>query len=348
MNLVLRLTVRLYQAMLRLYPLAFRQELGMEMQDVFARAAADARRKGLLSLVSLFWRELRDLPANLVEVSSNQSQGGIPMKIPNYSRWFGEKSLTPDKVAPRPWGEIWLGVAFFILVLSSFTSYYWSQFLPFEKTLAIKIGNIFTLVGLLILLGFVILGGIKKFPDWSLPYVGFVIALLAMIILILTNPNRVELWMAVVFFISPMFLLILAKWLRPIHSLWKKIWEDPTRLGWLYTGVISLALLIVLDDQKGEYLYKTITFLWFIPAAIFYLRSRRLWLRIFVPPLLFLITWMEAIPMTYGIFNQPFAESWDHGVGMMVRIGMLILLWLLVPGIWILLRRVKWITPTEV
>ena len=345
---MLRWISAIYSLVLNLYPPAFRQELGAEMQAVFTQLVVDAELHGRVRFLSVCWRELRDLPGSLIEAHHQHSKGGTLMKTPDYSRWFGDPALPPDQSEPSPWRQVWLGAAFFILLLTAFTSYGWSPYLPFEISTAIKIGNVFTMVSMFIFLGMAILGGVKKFPDWSLPYVGFVIAMLCVIVLILTNPNQVEIWMGVVFFFSPVAVIILARWIKPISSLWQAIWEDPTRLGWLYTGVISLALLIVLDDQNGEYLYKTITFLWFIPAAILYLRSRRVWVRMLVPALFFLLTWMEAIPFTYGIFDQPFYVSWRQGVGTMVRVGLLILLWLFVPALWILLRRVKWITPAEV
>ena len=96
MNTLVQWITRLYAGMLRLYPPAFRQELGAEMQTVFNQVAVDAERSGWLSLLFVCWRELRDLPGNLAEAHRGHPQGGFFMKTPDYSRWFGDPQSPPE------------------------------------------------------------------------------------------------------------------------------------------------------------------------------------------------------------------------------------------------------------
>lgn len=66
MNHIFRLITRLYAALLRLYPEAFRAEYGPEQQGVFAALVEDSLAAGWLALSRLCLRELRDLPGNLI------------------------------------------------------------------------------------------------------------------------------------------------------------------------------------------------------------------------------------------------------------------------------------------
>jgi hypothetical protein len=53
---------KLYAALLRLYPRQFRTDFGVEMEDVFKQATLESKSQALM----FFFRELRDLPVNLI------------------------------------------------------------------------------------------------------------------------------------------------------------------------------------------------------------------------------------------------------------------------------------------
>jgi len=61
-----KLLVRLYRLLVRLYPAAYRRQLGEEMVSVFAESVADARREGSPALARLILRELLHFPGNLL------------------------------------------------------------------------------------------------------------------------------------------------------------------------------------------------------------------------------------------------------------------------------------------
>ena len=63
---ILDLVSRLYIVLLRLYPRRFHKEFADEMQGVFIDATTEARKWGLLALLAVVLRELRDLPVSLV------------------------------------------------------------------------------------------------------------------------------------------------------------------------------------------------------------------------------------------------------------------------------------------
>ncbi|OGO18176.1 MAG: hypothetical protein A2Z14_18950 [Chloroflexi bacterium RBG_16_48_8] len=52
----------LYKKCVRCYPTSFRLEFEEEMYDVFTKAVADANASGFMSIMALFFREIRDYP----------------------------------------------------------------------------------------------------------------------------------------------------------------------------------------------------------------------------------------------------------------------------------------------
>ncbi len=63
-----------YAVLLRLYPPAFRERFGGEMQAVFAAALDDARQQGPAAVIRLSGRELRDLPITLLAAHRQQHE----------------------------------------------------------------------------------------------------------------------------------------------------------------------------------------------------------------------------------------------------------------------------------
>lgn len=66
---------KLYGRMLRLYPAVWREEFGVEMAAVFADALRAAQRRGIASVLRLWWRELASLPANVLSTISKNDGG---------------------------------------------------------------------------------------------------------------------------------------------------------------------------------------------------------------------------------------------------------------------------------
>ena len=62
----MHLLIRVYAALLHLYPRRFRIEFGDEMQRVFADAVNDAARHGPVALLMVCAREVWEMPAALV------------------------------------------------------------------------------------------------------------------------------------------------------------------------------------------------------------------------------------------------------------------------------------------
>jgi hypothetical protein len=348
MNTPVLWVTRLYAAILRLYPPEFRQELGAEMQTVFQQVAIDAQRKGWLSLLFVCWRELRDLPGSLAEAHRSHPQGGFRMETMDYPRLFGDPGSPPNEVEPYPWREVLLGAIFFPLFILALISDVWARY-DFNPGINPKtFGTLLAIIVLGLILAFLVLGAYRKFPDWSLPYVGFVVAILSALVLLTINHAQPTLLIGILFFLSPSLAILISRWIKPLRSLWQTVWLDPTRINFIYMGLMVLAYMLVLDDVPFEEFVVSFCILLMIPFAIFYMRSRRLWQRVLIPPIGFLVAWTFSLFYSFDLFHRPFWFGWHGGVGVLIRIGLAILAWFLLPGVWILLRRVKWIAPSEV
>jgi hypothetical protein len=68
MNHLVQVTTGLFGLLMRLFPPAFRQDYGEELQGVFYSLATDSVEKnGTWGLVKVCWNEIRDLPGNLLK-----------------------------------------------------------------------------------------------------------------------------------------------------------------------------------------------------------------------------------------------------------------------------------------
>lgn len=86
---------KLYARILRLYPAAWRDEFGAEMTTVFADALHAAQRRGAISVVRLWWREIVSIPANALP----KNDGGRPNPILAAAMLLVVGSITSHLVA---------------------------------------------------------------------------------------------------------------------------------------------------------------------------------------------------------------------------------------------------------
>jgi hypothetical protein len=80
MKAVVRVSIKLYSALIRLYPYRFRTEFAGEMEMIFADLLTEATQAGIGSVITLFWREFRDLPTNLLREHWLSHQKEVQMK----------------------------------------------------------------------------------------------------------------------------------------------------------------------------------------------------------------------------------------------------------------------------
>ncbi len=333
MNAV-RLAARLYAAFLHLYPADFRTMLGDEMLEVFTKTLEDSARQGWTGFLQVCWRELRDLPGALAAAHRPHPIPGEWIMKPNRSFW-GSSSQPPDTFSPRPWREVWLAGLFF-------TGYFLAALLDdSSRSGAIPriIPDIASTLFLLFCLGVLLWSSFHAFPDWSLLYLGLGFAAAALLVLFAIFPLPANIWIAITYFLIPAMLIAAARGIKPLRSLWMNTWQDPTRLGFLYLGVMVFSYNFITEDVPGSAIHRLFYVLTLLPVAVAYLRCCRTWQRAILLPLGFLASWIAQTLMDPSLFLKPFAYAWRHGLGTQTVVGLLILLWFCLPGILILLRR---------
>jgi len=156
--MIIRWLVRLYHALLYLYPRSFRAEFAEEMQEVFSQAVEAASVKSVFSLAYLCLNELVSLPVSLARVHRS---GRINRPI--YSALPLQKTIA----FAQPWQELILIFAVFLLPAGVILINHSPQTpVPIDRLAALLF------LGVMFLMGW--LGG---FPLWSLPYIGVVLVI---------------------------------------------------------------------------------------------------------------------------------------------------------------------------
>lgn len=90
MSVIIWLATELYSAMIRLYPISFRQEFGAEMVAVFSESIVEAEGENKRHLFATILREIRDLPFTLLREHWRNFSNSEPnlMTIIRKPTWF--------------------------------------------------------------------------------------------------------------------------------------------------------------------------------------------------------------------------------------------------------------------
>ncbi len=268
-----QILMRLYTCMLGLYPQQYQAEYGEELQTVFSLVVNEAAQRGRFSVIRLGWRELRDLPGAVIREYLREGR----------KRKMETSTITPTGDGRSSWGETLAGIWPFLflgpvsVIVAYLTMPAWFQYSETPKYLSI----VFVL-SMLVGLG---VGWAKGWPRWSYPYLGF-----AMVVGGLAIGGTVS---SMVFTVGPEWpvlpqvliavgafglivgiLTLIARAWRPLHSLYRGIRQDWTRLSFgLFTVVSGLFGAIDLDEDPIFTLNVFVPSLILLVGALVYLRS---------------------------------------------------------------------------
>jgi len=250
------------------------------MQSVFGLTADAADRRGLLSLLRLCLRELRDLPGAIAREYRRARRNRIMSRksflIPEFGSW--RESL----FALAPF--LLLGVLPPLLSIVN---------MPYVHT---RVAGSFALglLGLLLCLG--IAGVIKSLPRWALPYLGLVLSILSVYVfgralsgLYYVFVSQGDPWFArqvvyqgqcwVGMLVAAVVIVVAAAALSFLRPFYRRIRDDWTLLSFGLYGGALFALFITLDDYAGEEIYRLTSVLLLASGGWGYLRARRSWQR---------------------------------------------------------------------
>lgn len=269
----------LYSLLLHLFPKAYREEYGDELKDVFNSSLDDAIKIGWLEAAIVISRELIGLPkAILYEYLRERRNAMMNRRFDSYFDF-----------ASGSWKEFLTALLPFFLVggamplLNYFVNYLYSI-----GRNSYTLGTVVTLAlfGLFLVLFAV---GVKKgMPRWSLPYLGFLLAILSLYVFsavfgtpiyFLFRDYRDQsvlfidiLWDGIYWYglLFAILLLVLLSRVSPAFQHFKNDWTRPDFV--LYGGV-PFALWITFDGYVGDEPYTLSAFLVLAVGAWLYLRS---------------------------------------------------------------------------
>lgn len=269
MSRLLDWITRLYAALLRLYPLSFRDEFAAEMQQTFSQVLAEAAARGKAALGAVCWQELRQAPANIVrEHWQERSRRTMELRredSPAFERISGPgllAALTPFLLI----GLLELG-----------------PFLPPAAVYGLLGGTLVLMLA----------GLIRGLPGWSLPTAGFFAGIVALVCLspwvwLLGFVPPLGDWLrlvlasgmpgAALFLVTLIGLVILAR-VKPLRPFYERLRRDWTRLAFALYGSAALWLAVTFDEYAGRQPYVFAASATLVAGALIYLWVRRPWPR---------------------------------------------------------------------
>jgi len=270
-----------YGLLLYLFPRTYREEYGEELQAVFHLSLEDAMKEGSLEAAKIVLRELRGLPkAILYEHLRERRNAKMKRRFDSYFEFTSGS-----------WKE------FLTALLPFFLACGVTPLLNYLRRMGTTSGTagtvlVLVLFGLFLILLFV---GVKMgMPRWSLPYLGFLFAILSVYLLsaifgtpiyLLFQNLRDQsllfidiLWDGIFWYglLTGIIVLAIAARVSPTFQRFRSDW---TQLCFVLYGAVPFALWMTFDDYVGEEPYMFLAFLVLAAGAWFYVRSNGEWKR---------------------------------------------------------------------
>jgi hypothetical protein len=243
---------RLHAALLHLYPRQFRADFGEEMEAVFEEAAARSPGRG--SKLSLFLRELRDLPSSVVEAYATDRLLG------------GDILMNGEPISPSTRWQAFLALLPFLAFGAS------SMIGKVDHTYHLRGLDAEMVVYSLALAGLLI-GWVRGFPLWSYSYLGwsFVLAWANTNMKVYGVEWGYRIWIP--FGITVLIGLIWTHSFQPIKKFLSDIWNDWTRLS-LAMYALGAWMLMIYDENHHPQLLAFILASTLVAAAAVWLFLR--------------------------------------------------------------------------
>jgi hypothetical protein len=250
----------LYTQSLKLYPRHFHAQFGCEMQLVFASALDGRSWPGLLTTS---WREIRDMPGSILR---------------EYLRGRKGANMNQNNLAWRPLNtkELIIGLTIFVVpILGDLVK------LIFGYNIGNGVGHFLLIATLIFFIVILVLGILKGFPRWTVPYLGSAVIGLIMIQavfplwgLFATNVSRMIkyytktlaarieysvllqgfFWL-VPFVALALLVLLLTAWPRT-RKLAQRIRSDWTLMSFMIYSAIVFDLELVLEEYAYDEAWK--------------------------------------------------------------------------------------------
>ena len=266
---------RFYGFVLHLFPRAYREEYGDELQAVFNLSLDEAIRAGRFQVIRLILRELVSLPKAIILEHTRELRNTKMGKSP--AAYFD--------FAYGSWKEFLTALLPFSLT---------GGILPLLNYLGrariasgmVGTGIVLGLFGLFLVLFLV---GVKmRMPRWSLPYLGFLFAILSAYLLsallgapivilcgnLLDHPSLFgDLFYGGVLWFGLLSIVVLLVILTRSSPALQRFRHDWTLLPFVVYGAVPFALWLTFDEYRGDEPYMFSAFIVLATGAWLYLRN---------------------------------------------------------------------------
>lgn len=265
----------LYGWLLLLFPRAYREEYGEELQAVFELSVDDALEKGALETVGVVFRELTGLPKAIIHEHLRERRK-VKMTGKSASRFDFEPGSGREAFAAlTPF------LFSMVMVLFGFLARYWTA--PIWASIA------FVILFWSAALGLFVLGSATGLPRWFLPYLGVLLTIASFLLFNILGNFRLDVWwhkssgwgddfnfgnFLWIGLILLVFLLLAISRLVPrFRPLYHRLRDDWTLLSFLLYGTIPLMLWLIFDEYVNEEPYFALSLLMLALGGWFYLRN---------------------------------------------------------------------------
>jgi hypothetical protein len=326
--------IRVYAALLRLYPRHFRAEFEAEMQCVFAAAVNDAARRGLAALMMVCAREVWELPAALVREHRSSFKEGHMSAIPDTR----EAAEQPD--APATPAEALAGAGTFLLfpVVLAFGFVSPRLFAALNSEATAILSSMMNWIIVAVFMAMLIVAWRRGFPRWSFPLWALVLVF---------GPG--DLWGLPACIPLAVVVVIAFAWtrsLRPFGDLIAGVGRDWTRLSFALYGFMPFALLVAFNHISGNEMALVALGGVLALGAFVHMRATRTGQRALALLVAVLICWTAATIFKAAYWSVPHEHGaagvtpWASTVGDMLLMGGGWLAIMLSPALLELARRV--------
>lgn len=245
---------RVYGLLLTFYPRRYKEEYGDELQAVFEMSLDEAATKGRFEVEKLVLRELISLPKAIIYEHLRERRK---------AKMTGSFSSHFD-FAPGSRSEALAALAPFLLfgAFPTLLGYFRvMDFVPLWLNVLSVI--VFWLFGL----GLIVIGFIKRFPRWFMPYIGIPMPIISLLLfnilmekwqgvwwyrlpwLLSDLLQQGLLWMGLVLLV--ILLLVATRIFPKSRPFYQRLRKDWTLLSFIIYGTMPFVLLIIYNEYKN-------------------------------------------------------------------------------------------------
>ena len=240
----------LYTRLLGYLPAGFRDEFGVEMEQVFAQRAQNAKKRGRWAIARAFLDELVVYPGLWLLAYRRER------RVPRMS----DSRPNPAADRPSPWGAVLAAIlplaGYPLAVLMAKTLRRLSQGTVLDGPVrvlwtSVIQGGPIPLLFYMFLLGGLLVAWRKGFPRWSFPYLGWLLVIV-LFALGVSGRNAPPWWLSWGPLLGALLLaVLLGRSLAPLRTLWRSLLQDWTQVSLALFGLLEFIVLACFDEMPG-------------------------------------------------------------------------------------------------